>query len=513
MFFEISFVLGSAKSSNSYRDNDSDNIMRVGQTSVIVFISKFLGSILGFIATVYFARVLGAEIYGIYAIVIALLAWLKVGGRAGINAGIKKRVSEGKEQGQYLAAGILMIAIFLLVVAIFTMALREHFEAYVTGFGEYSSVSVIWFLMAVLVLYTAYIPVKSTLNGEGLVHIAGVLNPLEVISKSLFQIALVFLGYSLAGMLVGYAAGVVVVTVIGLVFVTVRPRLPERRHFRSIYNYAKFAWLGNLKTRAFNDVDILILGAFVSPTLVGVYAVAWSLSKFLDMFSVAVSQTMFPEISNESAQGSKEKAVRLIEDSIAYTGIIAIPGFVGGILLDDRLMRIYDGEFVQGTEVLWLLLLSILFYGYLKQFLNALNALDRPDLAFRTNLLFIGTNVVLNLLLIWQFGWVGAAIASAISSGIGLVGSYIYLKMIVTVSLPLGEVSKQVLSALIMGSVVLVLLRAIETTVIFRNNFLIVLTLVAVGAVIYFTILFGISSRFRGTIRHNAPFDIPLIDF
>ncbi|ELZ36062.1 polysaccharide biosynthesis protein [Halorubrum saccharovorum DSM 1137] len=481
--------------------------MKVAQTSLIVFISKLFGSILGFTATVYFARELGAEIYGVYAVFIAVLAWLKVGGRVGINAGIIKRISEGKEQGQYLTAGIFLITTLITGVILLIFILNSYFEAYLSGFGEYSSVSVIWFLVPMLALYIAYIPIKSTLHGEGKVHIAGILNPIEVILKSLFQIGLVFLGYSLAGMVIGYAAGIIVVTAIGVLFVTVRPQLPKVHHFRSIYNYAKYAWFGDLKSQAFNDVDILILGAFVSQSLVGVYAVAWSLSRFIDMFSVAVSQAMFPEISNISSQDSKQKAAGLIEDSFAYTGIIAIPGFIGGFILDERLMRIYSGEFIQGTEVLWILLLSILFYGYLKQCLNALNALNRPDLAFRANFVFIAANVILNVVLIWQLSWVGAAIASAISSGIGLVISYVLLKRIIVFTLPLREVVKQGIAALVMAGVTIALQWAIETADIIQNNFLIVIILVAVSAGLYFALLLGMSSGFRGTVRRNIPLD------
>ncbi len=485
--------------------------MNIGQTSLVVFISKLLAAVLGFVATVYFARVLGAEIYGIFALVIALTAWLRMGGRAGIDSGIKKRISEGEEQGQYLTAGVVMASVLLLIVVLFILLMSNYIEAYVSGFEDHSTVSVIWYIIAIVILYIMYLLVNHTLKGEGLVHIAGVLRAVEVILVSLFQVALVALGYSIVGMLVGYAAGVVFVAVIGGYFITVRPRIPARRHFRSIYDYAKYAWLGALKSRSFNDVDILVLGFFVSQALVGVYAVAWSLSKFLDMFSTAVTQAVFPEISKVSAQRSKEEAVSLIEDSLAYTGLFSIPGLVGGVILDERLMRIYDGEFVRGTEVLWLLILSILFYGYLKQSLNALNALNRPDLAFKANLVFIGSNIVLNIFLIWQYGWIGAAVASAVSSLTGLLLAYGLLKKTVPVTLPAGEISRQAFAAIFMGVIVWSLLMYIESTDVLQNNFVIVIGLVSVGGVVYFSVLLSISRDFRKTVERNTPFDIPYL--
>jgi len=83
-------------------------------------------------------------------------------------------------------------------------------------------------------------------------------------------------------MLVGYAIGGIIVGLVALYFVSVRPVRPKLRHFKSLFDYAKYAWFGKLKSRIFNDIDILILGVFVPSAAIGVYTVAWSLSKFLE---------------------------------------------------------------------------------------------------------------------------------------------------------------------------------------------------------------------------------------
>lgn len=485
--------------------------MRIGQTSLVVFVSKLVGSALGFVGTVYFARVLGAEVIGIYSVIIALVAWLGLAGRLGISKAIKKRVSEDENEGAYLAAGALMVASSTVLLSVLLIVLRVPVERYVSDFEQYSPISVIWFLVLLLAVHLGFSLVTSALVGQRSVHIAGPLRPAKVAIQSAIQILLVFIGLELVGMLLGYALGTVFVTLFGIVFVSVRPRMPDRRHFRSLLAYAKFSWLGGLKSRAFNDVDILILGALVPQSLVGIYAVAWSLTKFLDLFGMAVSQTMFPEISNVSALESAESAAGLVEDSLAYGGFIVIPGMVGGTILSDRLLRIYSAEFAQGTEVLWLLLLSILLYTYMQQQLNALNAVDRPDAAFRVNLVFVLSNVVLNLVLIWQFGWIGAAVASAIASGLGLTLSYALLARMISLSIPLDEIGRQWVAAIAMGGIVWGLRILIEITEFIGHNFIIVCLLVCVGSFVYFAVLLAISARFRATVDRNLPVDSPYL--
>ncbi|PSP86458.1 transporter [Halobacteriales archaeon QS_4_66_20] len=483
--------------------------MKIGQTSLVVFISKLVGSALGFVATIYFARVLGAEVIGIYSVIIALVAWLGLAGRLGVSKAIKKRVSEGKSEGEYLAAGTVLLVSSSIILSVLIVLLRDPVERYVGAFNQYSSISVVWFLVLLLMAYLSFSLVTSALIGQRSVHIAGPLRPTRIAVQSVVQVILVFIGFGLVGMLLGYALGTILITLLGIVFVSGQLRKPASHHFRSLLAYAKFSWLGGLKSRAFNDVDILVLGALVPQNLVGIYAVAWSLTKFLDLFGVAVSQTMFPEISNVSAQESVESAAGLIEDSLTYGGFIVIPGVIGGTLLSDRLLRIYSAEFIQGTEVFWLLLLSILFYTYLQQQLNALNAVDRPDAAFRVNIIFVASNVVLNIILIWQIGWVGAAVASVTASGLGLVLSYTLLAQTLPLSIPFDEIGRQWISALLMGGIVWGFENLIESAGLIQHNFATVCLLVGVGSFVYFVFLLAISTKFRATVNRNIPVDPP----
>jgi O-antigen/teichoic acid export membrane protein len=485
--------------------------MRVGQTSLIVFLSKLTGSILGFVSTIYFARVLGAEVLGVYSVVIALVAWLQLSGRIGVGRALVKRISEGEDQGAYQMAGIIILAVLGTVLTIALVIGRPYVKQYVGDFEGYVDISVVWFIIVIFLLQLSTTIIFTTLQGQSRVHIVGLLTPVNIGVRSALQISLVvFFGIGLLALLVGHILALAFVTILGLAYVSVRPRLPTKEHFRSLYDYAKYAWLGGLQSRAFNDVDILVLGAAVSSKLVGIYSVAWGLTRFLDLFGGAIGQSVFPEISNISTQEGIETATKYINDAVAFSGFITIPGFFGGVLLSDRLLRIYGSEFVQGTEVLWLLLFSMLIFGYMRQFVNALNAIDRPKYAFIVNLVFTAANITLNIILVWQFGWVGAAVASAISSILGTIVSYSLLIQVVDLDLPLTEIGKQVASALLMGGIVWSLQALVETTDIVQHNFAIVLSLVAVGAGVYAFSLLIISSKFRNTVDRNIPVEIPL---
>lgn len=220
---------------------------------------------------------------------------------------------------------------------------------------------------------------------------------------------------------------------------------------------------------------------------------------------------MFLELSYTSTQESDQEAAELVEDALAYTGLIAIPGLVGGVILGDRLLQLYGPEFTEGTAVLGLLILAVLLFSYQKQLMNGLNGLDRPDLAFRVNVVFVVLNTGLNLLLIWQFGIEGAAVATALSVAVTLVLAYYSLSRLITFELPVAQIARQCAAAMAMGAVVLTTRGFVESFGIVDRNATLVVSLVGLGAGVYFLTLLTISQEFRATVGRNLPIEVPFL--
>jgi O-antigen/teichoic acid export membrane protein len=281
--------------------------------------------------------------------------------------------------------------------------------------------------------------------------------------------------------------------------------LPERRHFDRLTDFAKFSWLGGLQSQMFSYTHIVVLGFFVSSGLIGVYAVAWNIAHFLILFSGTLQTTLFPEMSSISASEEPQAVARIVEQSLAFGGLFIIPGLFGGLLLGDRILRIYGPEFPKGTAVLAVLIVANLFMGYQKQLLNALNAVDRPELAFRANAVFVGINLSLNVVFVYLYGWLGAAIATVGSVAISLLVAYHYVSGIISFGVPYREIANQGPAALVMTAVVYAGLTVENTYHLLGHNFATVLVLVTGGAAVYFVALLVLSTEFRTTVGRNLP--------
>ena len=472
--------------------------MRIGQTSLIHFLSRATASGLAFLATVYFARILGAELLGIYFLILAVIAWLKLGGTMGVAQAVTKRVSEGADQDQYVVAGATMVLGLFFVTSLIILIFQSPLNEYIQFDGHQ-------YVVLLLFASLTFIYATSILEGHHLVHIAAILNPIKISVRSIAQFAAVFAGFGLIGLLFGYAIGAIFAAVIGILVASPTIEPPNRHHFEQLFDYAKYSWLNSVQSQNFNWVDVTVLGFFVSSSLIGVYSIAWNIASFLAIFGFSISAAMFPEISRLSTREGHQRIGGLVEDALTFAGIILIPGLVGGWIIADRLLLIYGEEFVQGDQILLLLIFAYLLYSYQEQFLNALNGIDRPDVTFRINLIFIGANLALNVGLVYIYGWIGAAVATALSVAISGTAAYFALRNMIDFSVPVAEILKQWVAATMMGIAVISVRSVGETHWIGEYNEPFVVILVAVGAVFYFGILFGISRTFRLTVLRNLP--------
>jgi len=466
--------------------------MRLGQISFVSFLSQILAAVLGFVATVLITRNLGSEVFGTYALIVAVVIWLKTIAIMGIRSAMVKRLSEEGDTGEYAVAAALLLGGILTVLSVILLVAAEPIDTYI---GQPASL-----IIVVLTWTTAAVAFASgLLQGTHFVHYASALKPLETGVRSGVQIAVIFAGVGLYGLLAGFGLGALIAAIVGVLVVKMMINRPARRHFVELINYARFAWLGRMSNRTFASIDTVILGLFVSVGLIGIYEVAWNLASILAVFGTAITQTLFPEMSRVASQDGPGEVANLLERGLAYAGLLLIPGFIGAVVVGDLVLYVYGNEFTRGHTVLVLLVFARLLYAYANQLLTALNGLDRPEAAFRVNAVFLVANVCLNLLLVAAFSWIGAAVATLISAGLALGLALRQTHVIVdSFVVPVGELGRQLLAAGVMGVVVYSLRRLLPGII------SVGIGLVGLGAVVYIFVLLGVSPRFRETVRDNV---------
>jgi O-antigen/teichoic acid export membrane protein len=469
--------------------------MGVKKSTIVHFLSQILTSISGFLATLLIARYLGAETLGNYAVVVALLFWVTIPTGA-INSAMIKRISESDKNNEYFSAGAIIICCFALVIFFLSQLGSGLINKYV---GAQVAFPFALIVIADIIFHIGDAP----LRGKKAVDTAGLFQTLERILRTGFQVGLIFAGYTLSGLIYGHTAALVTSGVIAITVSGVSPTLPNRTHFKKIIEYARYAWAGTLESRSFVWADTIILKFFVASSLIGIYEVAWTLAATLGLLVRSVNQTLFPEISELSAKDQNGLILDYLNSSFVFIGIFIIPGFFGSMILGERLLRIYGSEFVSGSLVLLVLIVSQLFYGFGGQFRMAINGIDRPDIAFRISIATILSNIALNFIFIYQFGWYGAAIATTVSAGVSLILSYRALgRLLGTPTFPWKQVGFEFVASIGMSAIIFVCKLLLPT------NSYVTVTIVFIGAFTYMIILIGVSGRIRKEVISLVPVSV-----
>lgn len=471
--------------------------MRYGRTSMVHFLSRLVTSFSGFVATIILTRTLGQSRYGTYVVVLSVLAWTTMAAQLGLPQAIKKRISEVNEGNYVLSGAVAQFGLYgLLAVCLWVS--RPYLN-------DFMGINATWVLIVMLAVRVSLVLVQTILDGQHLVHVSSILIPVEWTSRSIIQVGLVLSGFGIAGAFTGYVVGALVATLLGSYFITIPRGLPSNQEFRRLKSYAQFSWLGSITNRMFQSMDTLILAAFVSHSFVAIYEIAWNLASLFAIFGSSITRALFPEMSKAaSEQESRDEIAGLLRVSLAYSGLFIIPGLVGAIIVGDVVLTIYGSGFETGYYILLMLTFARLLYGYSKQFLNTIDAVNRPDLTFYTNAGFVGSNLALNVILVWQFGWYGAAVATTVSSTISLLGGFYFANQIIDITIPVAEIAKQCLAAAIMAIAVL------PGRVLLGDTIPVVVFLVGSGAAIYFAVLAVLSEEFRETVEDNLPFRLPM---
>lgn len=376
--------------------------------SAAVFASRLLMKGFGFLGLIYFTTVLGLGPYGVYVLFASVTGMLGIFTDIGIRSAVEKRVSEG-------ADGVLVTAMALKLPLLGLMA-----GIIIAGAGYLDSY--IGRDVAVLVVAGVF------LSEAGRLLLHKMAGELRIAERELTKLGrtVAFLGLSVLliqsglqyrALLYGYLLSWGVICLWLLLRVDVPLAVPRLSMARSLLSFAKFNFFASfVSSQVTRRMDVLVIGLFLAQSQVAMYEVAWQLSGIVTLLSSSIGNVLFPHVSSLHSSDNIRELQKLVSDAFTGTLFLTVPGIFGILLLRKEILRIvFDIE-----SVLAGLALAILLVGRLGQSLNTVSGrvllgLNRPDLAAISSTVLVVMNVGLNVLLVWQIGIVGAAVATTVA--------------------------------------------------------------------------------------------------
>ena len=400
---------------------------------------------IGFLSTMYFAHTVGASVLGGYFLFLAYLSIISLMTDGGFGAAATKRISEGEEQDAYFSAFVVLRSTFVTVVVVVLIAFRSYFVD-INDAGTF-----IWLLLALIVgLFGG--AVSSGIAGCGKMGISATALFINNVLRIIIQVIAVFFGFGAAGLAGGFVVGTFVGFIVQLRFFDLRFVRFGWKHIKNLSTFSFWVFLISSGITVFSTADTVMIGYYLNNADVGVYKIMMQFTALAAFTTTALRSTLWPRVSHWGKTGE----TKLIEESLSraftYSLILAIPMFVGGVLLGDKLLYyFYGAEFGRGYITMVILLVVQIVNIFQFFFTSYLSALDHLKDLFKITVVAVAANIVVNAILIPIIGIAGAAIATLVTMGLNAVLAMWMLSRMLTIRVESRSLINILKASVIMG--------------------------------------------------------------
>ena len=159
-----------------------------------------------------------------------------------------------------------------------------------------------------------------------------------------------------------------------------------------------------------------MIGYYLSPSEVGIYAVAALLAQTLTLIPSAVQRVTAPATATLYGKGDIRAIRRVISSTMRKTFLVSVPiALVLVIFGQFFITLLFTGEFLPAYLPLLALLVGHTIFAPFMAIGSTLASIGKVNIPFKIHSICGMLNVVLNILLIPLFGIVGAAASTTVT--------------------------------------------------------------------------------------------------
>lgn len=366
------------------------------------------------------AHYLGAEGLGLFSMTSMIVATTEMIIALGIPVALVKFVAEYKEDPEeinsYMSSGMLMLSSLGFVAFIVLFTLSEYFA---DAFNMPDLAIYIKIYSVVFPFTMAYTIFITYFNGIREMKLYTLIDTIKNGGSFVFVVILLYMGFEVKGAIYGS----VLAGLTGFLIAWYYFRTKITLHYKNLQSRAgtliSFGYklmLSNVINKINYQVDILMVGFFLTSASVGYYSAAISFSQVFWIFPASIQKISYPSASEYWAKKNLNAINKMIQNTMKYSAILlSFFGIVIWIYSDDIILILYGQAFMPAAIPLKILLIGTVIYGTFKSIGSTLTASGKPELIFKINTYGTIINIILNIILIKYYNITGAAIATSIT--------------------------------------------------------------------------------------------------
>lgn len=459
-----------------------NTVRRIVKNSGAAFLTQLSTPVSSFVLVFFIARFLGVSGVGIYSAALAILFIFQAFSSLGFQYLITREVAQDKSKAGKLLVNASLIGFIFSIFMAGVMCLVVNL---ITDSADI--IHAVYILSISLIPYSLALVCQSISRGFEKLEYITIAMVMGNVFKLLLGLFILFEGYDLIYLMFVISGSHFLIFFISLFLTFKCISKPFHQISRIDFGFCKWI-IGATPVFAlifvFSDIrqniDVLILTSIMGEREVGFYGAASKLMKMCGLGIGFYIWALQPVIFR-LFKSSQEKFELACTESIRYLFIIILPIITGTIILSDKfILLIFKEEFLPSAYVLNILIWLLMLKVFNQIFANALIASNNQKVNLQGNIISMISNIVLNLLLIPKFSFIGAGIANVASALIMFAYQHHFVSKNLFKINYFHIAKKTVVANVLMGTIVF-LLKDI-------NLFL----LIVISAVAYFIILLSL---------------------
>lgn len=177
-----------------------------------------------------------------------------------------------------------------------------------------------------------------------------------------------------------------------------------------------------------NWTDIIILGLMTDEKQVGIYNIAYKIGSVGFLVLISISTIITPKIADLFGNDKLEELKKLIHQYTRLIAILTLPVVLTLIFLSDFILSFFGNETTSGATTLIIVAISVFLSATAGNVDQILNMTNHQVILKNITIISFFINVILNIILIPNYGIIGSAFSSLISTIIINLLCLIYIK-------------------------------------------------------------------------------------
>lgn len=433
------------------------DLQRILSDAGVSAVRSLINVLTGIILIPIIIRLLGADAYGTWTIILAFISLVVIIGELHLHGALIRYSSKENDSQVFIDTLTLTVLIGVLLATCIIIGGYFVIKTILVDKLSFTIIVPIGFLIAMRIpgqILRNYLRAHQNVKGFEALEIIKSLAEMGAVIGILWQTS------SLVGAIWAFVVVMFVFNlVLSVIFLPKHLTWPQPSNFTYYLRYSLPMVPKDLSGRILHDADKFLILFFLGPTATGIYAVAYSASSIFTSVTTVFNSTLYPNVTHAWDNGEFDQLRRFYTTILRWYWILALPAIAGLALLAVPILRLLSTASIahQGVVLVPVLAIGFALQGLEFPLSYPLTAVEQTRTIAIITIVAVVINLLLNIALIPVVGVIGAAIATAVAFATRTVLLFMAVTNHLPIPLPIVGPVKSSIATVVMTIFLIVL--------------------------------------------------------